>query len=60
MKKALEKLWNDCFAEECAMMNTKEEKALIKKAEKRISRSLPFFTPQSGISLCRRRNITAA
>ena len=37
MKKALEKLWNDCFAEECAMMNTKEEKALIKKAAVRES-----------------------
>ncbi len=34
MKKALEKLWNDYFAEECAIMNTKEERKLIRKAAK--------------------------
>ena len=32
MKKTLEKLWNEYFAEECATMETKEEKLLAKKA----------------------------
>ena len=32
MKKTLEKLWNEFFAEECAVIDTKEERALIKKA----------------------------
>lgn len=32
MKKTLEKLWNEHFAEECAQMNTEKEKALIQKA----------------------------
>lgn len=32
MKTLLEKLWNEYFAEECAAINTKEEKALVKKA----------------------------
>ena len=32
MKNTLEKLWNEYFAEECAAMDTAEEKALIKKA----------------------------
>ena len=32
MKKLLEKLWNETFAEECASMNTDEERALSKRA----------------------------
>ena len=32
MKKTLEKLWDDCFAEECALIDTEEEKELIKEA----------------------------
>lgn len=32
MKETLEKLWNEYFAEECALINTTEEKVLIKKA----------------------------
>ena len=32
MKITLEKLWNEYFAEECAAINTEEEKALMKKA----------------------------
>ena len=31
MNKILEKLWNEHYAEECATLQTKEEKALIKK-----------------------------
>ena len=31
MKETLEKLWNECFAEECAMLDTEEEKAPIRK-----------------------------
>ena len=32
MKQPLEKLWNEYFAEECALITTEEERALIKKA----------------------------
>ena len=32
MEKPLEKLWNEYFAEECAAMNTDEERALSKRA----------------------------
>lgn len=32
MRKILEKLWNEYFYEECSVISTKEEKALIKKA----------------------------
>ena len=32
MKKTLEKLWNECFAEECAVIDTEEEKELTKEA----------------------------
>ena len=32
MKKALEKLWNEYFAEECAVIDTEEERASIKRA----------------------------
>ena len=32
MKKSLEKLWNEYFAEECATIKTKEERSLTKKA----------------------------
>lgn len=32
MNKTLEKLWHEHFAEDCAITNTKEEKALIKKS----------------------------
>ena len=32
MNKALEELWNEYFAEKCAVINTKEEKSLAKKA----------------------------
>ena len=31
MKKALEKIWSDCFAEDCAAIETDEEKELAKK-----------------------------
>ena len=31
MKETLEKLWNECFAEECAMLDTEEEKESIRK-----------------------------
>lgn len=31
MKEMLENLWNNYFAEECAVINTKEERALAKK-----------------------------
>ena len=29
MKETLEKLWNECFFEECSLMNTQEEKSLL-------------------------------
>ncbi|MBQ9802182.1 MAG: hypothetical protein IJW51_03835 [Clostridia bacterium] len=32
MKETLEKLWNEYFAEICALIHTKEEKELVKKA----------------------------
>ena len=32
MKETLEKLWDEYFACECAVINTEKEKALIKKA----------------------------
>ena len=32
MKETLEKLWNEYFADECAVMNTEQERSLIKKA----------------------------
>lgn len=32
MRETLEKLWNEYFAEKCALINTEEERALIKKA----------------------------
>ena len=32
MKKTLEKLWNDCYADECAQMDSEEEKELLQKA----------------------------
>ena len=32
MKETLEKLWNECFAEECAVIGTEEERTLLKKA----------------------------
>ena len=32
MRKTVEKLWDEYFYEECSKINTKEEKALIKKA----------------------------
>ncbi|MBP3437310.1 MAG: hypothetical protein J6K61_05340 [Clostridia bacterium] len=32
MKETLEKLWNELFAEECALISSKEEGALVKKA----------------------------
>ena len=32
MKETLERLWNEYFAEECAVMNTKEERVFVKKA----------------------------
>ena len=32
MKLTLEKLWNEYFAEECAAMNSEEERALSKRA----------------------------
>ncbi len=32
MKQTLEKLWNDYFSGECAAIETKEERELIKKA----------------------------
>ncbi len=32
MNKTLEKLWRECFAEECAAIDSEEEKAIIKKA----------------------------
>ena len=32
MKETLEKLWNEYFAEECAAIDTKEERALAKQA----------------------------
>lgn len=31
MKKTLEKLWNDYLSEECAFVNTDEERELMKK-----------------------------
>ena len=31
MKETLDKLWNDYLLEECAVMNTDEERALTKK-----------------------------
>ena len=34
MKQTLEKLWNEYLAEECALITTEEERALIKKAAK--------------------------
>ena len=32
MKETLEKLWNECFAEECAIIDTAKERVLAKKA----------------------------
>lgn len=32
MQAPLEKLWNDYFADECAVIDTEEEKAMAKKA----------------------------
>ena len=32
MKEIIEKLWNGFFAEECAVIETMEEKAFVKKA----------------------------
>lgn len=32
MKETLEKIWNDYFADECARMESKQEKALAKQA----------------------------
>lgn len=32
MKKIIEKLWGDCFCEECALIETEEERSLAKKA----------------------------
>ena len=32
MKETLEKLWNEYFAEECAIIDTAKERALAKKA----------------------------
>ena len=32
MKETLETLWNDYFSEECSVLETEEEKALLKKA----------------------------
>lgn len=32
MKKTLEKLWNEYLFEECSVIDTEEEKALLKKA----------------------------
>ncbi len=32
MRKTLEKLWNEYFAEECAVIDTEEERVLLKKA----------------------------
>ena len=32
MTETLEKLWNEYFAEECALINTAEERVLVKKA----------------------------
>ena len=34
MQGTLKKLWNEYFAEECALINTEKEKALLKKAVK--------------------------
>ncbi|MBE6698968.1 MAG: hypothetical protein E7584_01835 [Ruminococcaceae bacterium] len=34
MKETFEKLWNEYFAEECAAIDTEEERALVKKALK--------------------------
>lgn len=33
MKETLETLWNEHFAEECSVIDTKEERALLKKAD---------------------------
>ena len=35
MNKTLEKLWDDYISDECAIIDTKEEKELIKKASKK-------------------------
>ena len=32
MRETLEKLWDEYFAEECAVLRTEEERALVKKA----------------------------
>ena len=32
MKETIERLWNEYFAEECALIHTKEEKELVQKA----------------------------
>ena len=32
MKETLEKLWNEYFVGECALMDTKEERAFVQKA----------------------------
>ena len=46
MEKTLEKLWNEYFSEECAALDTDEERALSKKAAELEERVCAFFSEE--------------
>ena len=46
MKKITEKLWNEYFAEECAAIESKEEKELSKKAIEMHEKAIELLTKE--------------
>ena len=46
MKEELEKIWNEYLAEECAAINTEEERVLIRKAGERRKTASELLTAE--------------
>ncbi len=48
MRETLEKLWNEYFAEECAALDTEEERALVRRAAEAHKTANELLTKEQG------------
>lgn len=51
MREILEKLWNEYFAEECAVIDTEEERTLIRKAAEMHQKANELLTKEQSDAL---------